>query len=151
MITAETRIFPTGKLCVIAEDGFVTSVCVAVDDCVCDDETVHEALRQLDEYFCGQRKAFDFKMKYSFGTRFQTDVWDALRAVPYGKTVTYGELAELAGYKGAARAVGNAVHKNDLLIAVPCHRVVASNGIGGFAHGTEMKMKLLELEKEKSL
>lgn len=151
MQTTETRTYPIGKLCVVAEDGYIVSIHVADDDCICDDELVHDALNQLEEYFGGQRKAFSFKMKYSPCTAFQADVWDALQTIPYGKTVTYGELAELSGHKGAARAVGNAVHKNNLLIAVPCHRVVAADGIGGFAHGVEMKKLLLDCETENSL
>lgn len=147
MISGKTQIFSIGKLAVFAEDGCVTSVCITDDDVDSSDKAVDNALRQLQEYFDGKRSSFDFKLKYPFGTVFQHKVWDALRNVPYGETVTYGELASLAGYDGAARAVGNAVHVNPLMIVVPCHRVVAANGIGGFAHGTEMKIELLRLEK----
>ena len=86
MRTTETRTYPIGKLCVVAEDGYIVSIHLADDDCICDDELVHDALNQLEEYFGGQRKAFSFKMKYSSCTAFQADVWDALQTIPYGKT-----------------------------------------------------------------
>lgn len=83
------------------------------------------------------------------GTPFQKLVWRRLRTVRPGNVVTYGDLARMAGAKGAARAVGGAVARNNLLIVVPCHRVVSVSGIGGFSAfgGMRTKLKLLELEK----
>ena len=104
-----------------------------------------EATRQLQEYFRGERKDFDLFLIYS-GTDFERSVWSALSEIPYGKVVTYGQLAERIGQPTACRAVANAVGKNPFLILLPCHRVVASQGLGGFSAGLEAKRKLLTLE-----
>jgi methylated-DNA-[protein]-cysteine S-methyltransferase len=81
------------------------------------------------------------------GTPFQQGVWRQLRAIPYGKTLSYGHVARLLGRPGAARAVGGACHANPLLILIPCHRVVGSTGaLTGFGAGLAVKKALLELE-----
>ena len=80
------------------------------------------------------------------GTPFQVAVWTALREVPAGEVVTYGELARRAGYPRAARAVGSAMRANPLPLLIPCHRVVASDGIGGYGGGLELKRALLAAE-----
>ena len=80
------------------------------------------------------------------GTTFQEAVWTALRGVPAGEVVTYGELARRAGYPRAARAVGSAMRANPLPLLIPCHRVVASDGIGGYGGGLELKRALLAAE-----
>lgn len=101
--------------------------------------------RQLNEYFEGKRHGFTLPLRLD-GTEFQKKIWNTLAAVPYGKTVSYSELAESAGVSGA-RAVGNAVGKNPIPIIIPCHRVIHSDGsIGGFSGGLPLKIKLLELE-----
>ncbi len=79
-------------------------------------------------------------------TPFQRDVWDALVAIPYGEVRTYGEVARSVNRAGASRAVGNANHVNPYPVVVPCHRVVASTGLGGYGGGAEVKRFLLELE-----
>lgn len=143
----KTDIFPIGKLTVSAEDGNVISV--AVDDNEYNDggKILDTAITQLHEYFEGRRFYFDFPVDYISGTEFQKKVWNALRGIPYGETVSYSQLAQTVGCPNGARAVGNAVHNNPLLIVNPCHRVVTSGGkIGGFAYGTEMKKELLKLE-----
>ena len=105
-----------------------------------------QAVRELGEYFAGKRTAFTFPMEAD-GTPFQKSVWDALLKIPYGKTVTYGQIAMAVGNPKGARAVGMACNKNPIWIAVPCHRVIGSNGsLTGYALGTGMKAKLLELE-----
>ncbi|MBR4308166.1 MAG: methylated-DNA--[Oscillospiraceae bacterium] len=104
-----------------------------------------EAARQLREYFRGERKEFDLFLIYS-GTNFERLVWSAMSEIPYGKMVTYGQLAAKIGQPTACRAVANAVGKNPFLILLPCHRVVASHGLGGFSAGLEAKRKLLTLE-----
>ena len=104
-----------------------------------------EAARQLREYFQGTRKDFDLFLIYS-GTDFERSVWSALSEIPYGKVVTYGQLAERIGQPTACRAVANAVGKNPFLILLPCHRVVGAQGLGGFSAGLETKTKLLTLE-----
>lgn len=80
------------------------------------------------------------------GSGFQLRVWRELLAVSYGQTVTYGELARRIGQPGAVRAIGGAVHRNPLPFIVPCHRVVAAQGLGGYAYGAELKVFLLRHE-----
>ena len=103
------------------------------------------AASQLEEYFSGKRKEFDLPLKIS-GTAFQQAVYRALIQVPFGQTTTYGLLAAQAGYPGAARAVGTAMRNNRLVIVVPCHRVLAAGGLGGYSCGLEIKRRLLRLE-----
>lgn len=110
-----------------------------------DRRTVELLCTQLDEYFSGRRRVFDLPLCLH-GTGFQLAVWNAMRRIPYGEVRTYGEVAWMAGYPRAARAVGNACNRNPVLLLVPCHRVVASDGIGGFAHRTDIKRALLRLE-----
>ena len=101
---------------------------------------------ELDEYFSGKRKAFTVVLS-PHGTAFQLSVWEALRAVPYGQTKSYGQVAAAVGRPQAARAVGMANHDNPLLIFTRCHRIVGSGGaLTGFACGLEVKRRLLELE-----
>lgn len=103
---------------------------------------------QLQEYFAGNRKDFDFPVRLS-GTNFQMKVWRVLSEIPYGQTRTYGEIAAAIGNKNASRAVGMACSKNPLWIIVPCHRVVGcGKKLTGYAGGIAMKQALLELEQE---
>lgn len=111
-----------------------------------DDTMFAEAKRQLREYFEGTRTEFTMPLEMD-GTDFQKDCWTALRQVPFGATVSYGELARLIGRPKASRAVGAANHANPLPIVVPCHRVIgADNSLTGFGGGLETKTKLLTLE-----
>lgn len=81
------------------------------------------------------------------GTPFRKDVWNALAKVPYGTTISYGELAKVAGHSGASRAVGGAMATNPIPLIIPCHRVINADGsIGQFTGGTELKRKLLQIE-----
>lgn len=102
--------------------------------------------REIELYFEGRLTEFKTPLDLSSGTEFQRAVWRNLLTVPYGKVTTYGELAEKVGKPGAARAVGNAVGVNPLPIVVPCHRVVASNGLGGYTGGIDIKKVLLGVE-----
>lgn len=105
-----------------------------------------QAAEELEEYFTGGRKEFTVPLS-PHGTQFQLAVWEALRAIPYGETRTYGEVAAAVGRPKATRAVGMANHDNPLMIFTPCHRVVGKNGdLTGFACGLEVKRWLLELE-----
>ncbi|MGI5824367.1 MAG: methylated-DNA--[protein]-cysteine S-methyltransferase [Bacillota bacterium] len=105
------------------------------------------AVKQLREYFAGQRKAFDLPLETS-GTDFQQKVWQALRSIPYGETRSYKETAEAVGSPKACRAVGMANNKNDILIVIPCHRVIGADGsLVGFGSGLDAKEYLLNLEK----
>lgn len=106
------------------------------------------AFGQITEYLEGRRREFDFPYRLR-GTEFQQKVWQALRAIPYGETRTYGEIAAAVGNPGAARAVGMANHENKILIAVPCHRVIGADGsLVGYGSGLDMKQALLRLERE---
>lgn len=106
-----------------------------------------EACRQLDEYFQGQRKQFDLPINYK-GTPFQERVWKELRNIPYGETRSYEDIAIGVGSPRAVRAVGQANHRNPILLIIPCHRVIHKNGdISGFACGIETKKYLLDLER----
>ena len=100
---------------------------------------------QLDGYFAGRRQSFDLPFAL-YGTEFQVAVWNAIRRIPYGEVRTYGEVAWMAGYPRAARAVGTACRKNPLLLIVPCHRVVASDGLGGYGGRPDIKRAILRLE-----
>lgn len=107
---------------------------------------VRDAVEQLEEYFHGRRRRFDFAMRLD-GTPFQRAVWSFLLTIPYGRTYTYGEVAAALGRPGAARAVGAAAGRNPIIIAVPCHRVVAAGGgLGGYGGGLHTKRLLLQLE-----
>lgn len=102
---------------------------------------------QILEYFAGKRKQFDLRV-FLKGTCFQTKVWVALSKVKYGKTVSYSELAGLAGNKNAVRAAATCCALNPVPIIIPCQRVIAKDGsIGGFGGGVPMKRKMLELER----
>lgn len=106
-----------------------------------------EAQRQLAEYFDGRRREFDVPLDVDLGGGFRGRALNALADVPFGETVTYGGLAELAGFPKAARAAGTACSTNPLAMFIPCHRVVpASGGIGKYGGGESMKRALLELE-----
>ena len=103
--------------------------------------------RQLLEYFQGARREFDLPLR-ACGTPFREKVWAALRAIPYGETVTYGELAVRVGNPKAVRAVGQANHHNPIPIILPCHRVVGAGGsLTGYGGGIELKKALLALEQ----
>ncbi len=105
-----------------------------------------QASRQLKEYFDGQRKRFDLPFDVT-GTDFQKSVWAALSKIPFGKTVSYADIALQIKNPKAVRAVGSANGKNPIPIIVPCHRVIASDGtLGGYSGGLHIKTRLLKLE-----
>jgi methylated-DNA-[protein]-cysteine S-methyltransferase len=111
-----------------------------------DDTAFADARAELDEYFAGQRRTFDVPLSFH-GTAFQQQVWNALLDVPYGKTITYAQLADRIGRHGAYHPVGAAVGMNPISIFVPCHRALGSDGgLTGYAGGIERKVKLLQLE-----
>jgi len=105
-----------------------------------------DVMRQLNAYFAGELKEFEIP-RLMEGTEFQKRVWKALLTIPYGETMSYGELAKKIGAPKAVRAVGAANGQNPIPIIVPCHRVIGSDGsLTGFGGGLENKKKLLELE-----
>jgi methylated-DNA-[protein]-cysteine S-methyltransferase len=102
---------------------------------------------QLEEYFAGARTSFDVSLAAE-GAPFEREVWHALEAIPYGKTVSYGEIARRVGQPTAARAVGTANGRNPIAVIVPCHRVIGADGsLTGYGGGLERKRLLLELER----
>ncbi|BBX15488.1 methylated-DNA--[protein]-cysteine S-methyltransferase [Mycolicibacterium duvalii] len=114
-----------------------------------DDTAFPEAVRQLEEYFRGDREQFDLELEMA-GTAFQRRVWEALLTIPYGQTRSYGEIARQIGAPGASRAVGLANGHNPIGIIVPCHRVIGANGkMTGYGGGIERKELLLGLERSR--
>lgn len=107
---------------------------------------LERARREINEYFEGGRQKFTIPVVPE-GTEFEKQVWQALLKIPFGKCMSYGELAKQIGKPGAARAVGRAAGKNPVPLIIPCHRLIAANGgIGGFAGGLDEKRKLLKHE-----
>ncbi|MBT8146882.1 MAG: methylated-DNA--[protein]-cysteine S-methyltransferase [Gammaproteobacteria bacterium] len=129
--------FPDGKAARRHQPGWVL-----------DSEPFTECKRQLQRYFAGNLRDFDIPLAPR-GTEFQLLVWDALRTIPYGETVSYGELARQIGRPAASRAVGAANGKNPIPVIIPCHRVIGSTGsLVGFGGGLPTKQQLLALERE---
>ena len=109
---------------------------------------IKNAYLQIQEYLEGKRKEFDLPLLMK-GTAFQIQVWNALKDIPYGETISYQEIARKIGNEKAVRAVGGANHNNPIMVVVPCHRVIGKNKkLVGYAGGLELKEKLLEIEKK---
>jgi methylated-DNA-[protein]-cysteine S-methyltransferase len=116
-----------------------------------DDDALKTARAQLKAYFEGELQDFDLPLAAE-GTQFQRRVWQALRDIPYGVTISYGELARRIGQPQASRAVGLANGRNPIAIVVPCHRVIGADGtLTGYGGGLERKRWLLALESKGSL
>lgn len=110
-------------------------------------EIIQNTVNQLKEYLCGERKIFDVPIM-PIGTKFQKTVWNCLKTVEYGKTMTYKQIAVAIGKPNACRAVGNANNKNPISIIIPCHRIIGTNGkLTGYAGGLDIKEFLLNIEK----
>jgi methylated-DNA-[protein]-cysteine S-methyltransferase len=149
---------PLGTL-VLVSDGTALSALLFGDTsdaeglagpCTADGEAAPfpQARREIEEYFAGQRKIFEFALAPR-GTPFQQQVWQALDRIPYGATATYRDIARAVGSPGAMRAVGAANARNPLAIVVPCHRVIGSDGtLTGYAGGLARKKALLVLESK---
>lgn len=109
---------------------------------------LERAVRQVEEYLAGERSQFDLPLE-PLGTEFQMKVWRELARIPYGKTISYTELAKRIRNEKAVRAVGTANGRNPLSLVIPCHRVIAADGsLGGYAGGLETKKRLLALEEK---
>ena len=139
-----------GIIKIVCSEDYVISVSFA--DTIRENDNgskvLDKALKQMSEYFSGQRKEFDLPL-YFEGTEFQKSVWNELRKIPYGATVSYKYIAEGIKNEKAVRAVGNVNNKNKIMIIVPCHRVIGKNGrLVGFAGGLDKKEFLLEHEKK---
>lgn len=142
---------PIGSLYISLSGSYVTRIAMSKDETVgiSDDLTVVECVvkEQIEEYFNGKRKQFDFPYMVECGTPFQQKVWCELCKIPYGTTATYGDIAMRIGKRGASRAVGAACNRNPLLLLIPCHRVIGKGArLVGFACGVDVKSLLLEME-----
>ena len=149
---------PIGELTILATDDAVVAIhfgddrtvgtpAVAVDLPAGEHPVLDETVRQLDEYFAGDRLEFDLPLQPN-GTPFQREAWTALTTIPYGETISYGEQARRLGDRNKSRAVGAANGKNPIPIVVPCHRVVGANGhLTGFGGGLGIKAWLLDHEQ----
>jgi methylated-DNA-[protein]-cysteine S-methyltransferase len=136
---------PVGNLVLDEEDGAVVAIRWADEKTGNGSPLLVEAARQLDAYFAGKLSRFDLPLRPA-GSEFERRVWAEMREIPYGETRCYGELAEKI--HSAPRAVGGACGKNPIPIVIPCHRVLAKAGLGGYsgAGGLETKQTLLTLE-----
>jgi len=113
-----------------------------------DDSYVRSLLRAVNAYLRGEKVQWGFSIDVSDATEFQKDAWMEARRIPYGATISYGELARRIGKPKAARAVGGAMSANPILLIIPCHRVVGSDGsLTGFGCGLDLKRRLLEIER----
>ena len=112
-------------------------------------KNLEKTVNELKEYFTGKRHSFSIPLDAP-GTKFQQKVWQELCRIPYGKTVSYKDIAKKIGNEKGSRAVGTANGKNPICIIVPCHRVITSNGgLGGYSGGLEIKKQLLDLEQNR--
>jgi methylated-DNA-[protein]-cysteine S-methyltransferase len=155
-VTNGTFESPVGELTLVADDGALTGVyfphhwyrpALATFGRRCE-TGFGEARSQLAEYFAGRREHFDLPAE-ARGDEFQRRVWDLIRGIPYGQTVSYGDLARELGSQVLAKDVGGAVGRNPLSVIVPCHRVVGQDGrLTGYAGGLARKRFLLDLEKQ---
>lgn len=140
---------PVGTCLIEGDENGISKIWVLDEDLQPSEHIPQElaqAVGEIDEYFAGNRKHFTFKMNLS-GTDFQKKVWNALLEIPFGKTMSYNELAVKLGDIKAIRAVASANGKNPLWVAVPCHRVIGSDGsLTGYAGGLWRKKWLLEHE-----
>lgn len=138
---------PPGNLTVTEENGALISVGFTdLPLSAPDTPLLCRAAREFSAYF--ERELREFSLPIApLGTAFQRSVWQAAREIPYGQTRTYGEIAAAIGRPGAARAVGGALHRNPLLLVIPCHRILGADGtLTGFGCGLERKSYLLQLE-----
>ena len=139
---------PIGILEIICENDALISLKLVKNAHKSSNETIliKEIRRQLFEYFSGKRKIFDIKINPQ-GTKFQKLVWKELQKIQYGKTKSYLEIAAAIGNKNAQRAIGSACNKNNILIVIPCHRVIGTDGsLTGYGGGIKNKIELLKLE-----
>ncbi len=146
---------PLGDLLAFANDDGLTGLYYSVQRNVPDTAqstpapqhpVLQQTQKELDEYFSGKRRQFTMPLAAK-GTPFQQQVWAALRALDYGQTLTYLQLARQLGNERGVRAVAQGVARNPLIVVVPCHRIIGTNGsLTGFAAGVERKLALLQLE-----
>lgn len=137
-----------GNITIVTDEEFLIEIIFGKENIGVVKETtlIKEIKKQIDEYMIRERKVFDIPIKM-IGTDFQIKVWEELRKIEYGTSISYQVLAERVKNKNYARAVGLANNKNPIPIIVPCHRVIGKNGkLVGYAGGLDIKSKLLEIE-----
>ena len=147
---------PVGCLLVVSNEEAIVELSFCDDDAKNKEEAcrrlkkdvvLQKCLTELDSYFAGKLRNFTVPIRL-LGTDFRMRCWEALRAIPYGETASYSQLAESIGNPKACRAVGGANHHNPIAIIVPCHRVIGADGsLTGFGGGLDKKRFLLELER----
>jgi methylated-DNA-[protein]-cysteine S-methyltransferase len=143
---------PIGRLTLVEREGRLRAVRFpgAGDSFAAENrrpERLAEAVRQLEQYFGGERRRFELPLEL-LGSPFEQRVWEELRKIPFGSTLSYGELARRIGRPGQAREVGTAVGRTPVPIVVPCHRVIGADGsLTGYGGGLERKQALLDLER----
>lgn len=138
-----------GKIWIQADEKSITRISYyEIKDALIQETTlIKEAFKQIEEYLDGKRTVFELPLNAQ-GTPFQKKVWKALQNIPFGETRSYKQIAEVVGNPQACRAVGLANNKNPISIAIPCHRVIGTNGkLVGYAGGLKAKEKLLRIEK----
>ena len=147
MIHTETIKSPIGQLVIKADEEAIISIEISdANENNNGNEITSEAVRQLKQYFKGVRKSFDLPLKFNT-TPFRKRVYEALLNVPYGSTVSYRDLTYMAGNRRGFQATGQAMHFNPIMIVVPCHRVINSDGsIGGYGSHLDIKKYLLNME-----
>jgi len=157
VITTTTMESPVGTLTLTAVDGRLTGlhmdgqrhVPVTSAEWERDDAGMADVVEQLEAYFAGSRCRFDVALDLT-GTEFQRRVWAGLLEIPYGETISYGELARRVGSPGSSRAVGLANGRNPVAIIVPCHRVIGADGtLTGYGGGLDRKVWLLDHERSR--
>lgn len=150
MINWSTYKFKNYNFTIVEEDGFITNITLEpLKLKIEQSETtiIKRVKEELEEYFLGIRKEFDIPLKLT-GTNFQNKVWEEMQKIPYGKTLSYQELARKIDNEKACKAVGSACHNNKILILIPCHRVVGKNSLGGFYYDLNIKKEILEHENK---
>lgn len=141
---------PAGMIKITETDGYITELIFKSSSIIGNVSNytplLREARKQIKEYFSGSRKSFDLPLMPS-GTEFQKRAWRSLMDIPYGETRSYKQQAKVLGKPGSCRAVGAANGRNPILIVIPCHRLIGSDGrLTGYSGGLEVKEKLLKLE-----
>lgn len=145
-----------GQLKIQEEDNAITEITLGTnlfeDEEKKETDLIKKAAGQLEEYFLGERRSFELPLAPK-GTEYQKKVWNALCQIPYGETRSYREIAEAIGNPKGCRSIGMANHNNPIIVVIPCHRVIGSNGkLVGYGGGLSVKKFLLELEaKEKKM
>jgi methylated-DNA-[protein]-cysteine S-methyltransferase len=136
-----------GPIEILCDEEFLLSVSFVkkANKTIAPNKLTKLTVKQLKEYFLGKRKKFEIPLKVE-GTEFQKNVWKKLEKIPYGQLETYGRVAKSLGKPLASRAVGGANNKNKIGIIIPCHRVVGTSGLTGYAPGLKYKEFLLKLE-----